>query len=232
VRLDEAVAQQPVVHRHDRRAGNGQTSGELAGGGETIPGPQASVEDRRPELAVDLPRQLPPPDEADLDVDWQGWMWRDWLSHQSTAHRRVETMNCAAAFEITQRLDMESFARYDVEAFRRVHHPEAIAILPNGTVARGIDSIIDTLADHFAGREAVYTWRELHRFVDSCRAAFVLYETVYEIPSTGRRQHALTGVTYVYEGGHWLAIADQGSVVEPSRLELGTAARGQAGVRR
>lgn len=79
----------------------------------------------------------------------------------------------------------------------------------------GIDSIIDALADHFAGRGAIYTWRELHRFVDACRSAFVLYETAYEIPSTGYRQRALTGVTYVHEGGRWLAIADQGSVLRP-----------------
>ena len=45
-------------------------------------------------------------------------------------------MNCAAAFEIAQRLDMETFARYDAEAFRRVHHPEAIAIFPSGRGVR------------------------------------------------------------------------------------------------
>lgn len=124
-------------------------------------------------------------------------------------------MNCTAAFEITQRLDMESFARYDVDAFRRVHHPDAVAVFPSGRVVRGIDSIIDAVADHFARREAIYTWRELHRFVDGCRSAFVLYETAYEIPSTGYRQRALTGVTYIHEGGRWLAIADQGSLARP-----------------
>lgn len=106
---------------------------------------------------------------------------------------------------------MESFARYDVDAFRRVHHPDAVAVFPSGRVVRGIDSIIEALADHFARREAIYTWRELHRFVDACRSAFVLYDTAYEIPSTGYHQRALTGVSYVHEGGRWLAIADQGS---------------------
>ena len=125
-------------------------------------------------------------------------------------------MNCAAAFEVVQRLDMESFARYDEPAFRRAHHPEAIAIFPSGHVARGIDSIIEALAVHFSRREALYTWRELHRFVDSCRSAFVLYETAYEVPSTGYRLRALTGVTYVHDGGRWLAVADQGlPVYEP-----------------
>jgi hypothetical protein len=121
-------------------------------------------------------------------------------------------MSCASAFESAQRRDMESFARYDADEFRRIHHPEAITIFPSGRVVRGVDAIIEALADHFARREAVYTWRELHRFVDACRSAFVLYETVYEIPSTGYRQRALTGVTYVHDGGRWLAIADQGSI--------------------
>ena len=114
---------------------------------------------------------------------------------------------------MTQRLDMESFASYDVEAFRRVHHPEAISIFPSGTVARGADAIIDALADHFTRREAVYTWRELHRFIEPCRSAFVLYETTYEVPSSGYRQRSLTGVTYIHEGGRWLVVADQGSAV-------------------
>ncbi len=99
-----------------------------------------------------------------------------------------------------------------------VHHPEAIAIFPNGRVVRGIDAIVDALADHFARQEAVYTWRELHRFVDGCRSAFVLYKTAYEIPSTGVQLRALTGVTYVHDGGRWLAIADQGSVLDQPDL--------------
>jgi hypothetical protein len=139
-------------------------------------------------------------------------------------------VSCASAFESAQRIEMESFAHYDPEGFRRVHHPEAIAIFPSGRVARGIDSIIDALADHFARREAIFTWRELHRFVDPCRTGFVLYETAYEIPSRGYRQRALTGVTYVHEDGRWLAIADQGSVVDSDHPARDTAAREPTGV--
>ena len=120
-------------------------------------------------------------------------------------------MSCASAFEAAQRLDMESFARYDAESFRDVHHPDAITVFPSGRVVRGRESILSVLAEHFTAKEAIYTWREVHRFVDGCRAAFVLYETSYEVPSTGYRQRALTGVTYVHDGGRWLAIADHGS---------------------
>lgn len=116
---------------------------------------------------------------------------------------------------------MESFASYDADAFRRVHHPDAVAIYPSGRVVRGIDSIVDALAEHFSRREAVYTWRELHRFVDACRSAFVLYETAYEIPSSGYHQRALTGVSYTHEGGRWLAIADQGSLIRANQAQPG-----------
>ena len=51
----------------------------------------------------------------------------------------------------------------------------------------------------------------VYRVVDGCNAAFILYETVYEIPRIGFRQHAYTGVTYSHDGHRWLAIADQGT---------------------
>jgi hypothetical protein len=132
-------------------------------------------------------------------------------SIHGSATDEVRPVSCASAFEAAQRLDMESFARYDAEAFRGIHHPDAISVFPSGRVVRGRESILDALAEHFTAQEAIYTWRELHRFVDGCRAAFVLYETSYEVPSSGYRQRALTGVAYVHDGGRWLAIADQGS---------------------
>ena len=88
--LNEALAQQPVVNRHDGRAGDVETLGELAGGGQAFTGMKPSVEDRGAELPIDLPRSVSTADEADLDVDWHGWRCRNWLSHQSITHRTVE----------------------------------------------------------------------------------------------------------------------------------------------
>lgn len=51
----------------------------------------------------------------------------------------------------------------------------------------------------------------------------MLYETAYEIPSSGYCLRALTGVTYVHDGGRWLAIADQGVPVSSFRREVDTA---------
>ena len=40
---------------------------------------------------------------------------------------------------------------------------------------------------------------------------FILYETIYEIPSIGFVLRARTGVTYTSEHGRWLVVADQGT---------------------
>ena len=127
---------------------------------------------------------------------------------RSGEHR---TRGCARQFELAQRMDMESFRDYDAETFRAVHDERAITIFASGARRVGIDAIMTALASHFANREAQWTWTEVYRVVDGCNAAFILYETVYEIPRIGFRQHAYTGVTYSHDGHRWLAIADQGT---------------------
>jgi len=120
---------------------------------------------------------------------------------------------CARQFELAQRMDMESFRDYDAETFRAVHDERAITIFASGAKFTGVDAIMTALASHFANREAQWTWTEVYRVVDGCNAAFILYETVYEIPRVGFRQHAYTGVTYSHDGHRWLAIADQGTAL-------------------
>ncbi|MGH2402056.1 MAG: hypothetical protein ACRDE6_05040 [Candidatus Limnocylindria bacterium] len=124
-----------------------------------------------------------------------------------------DAQGCARQFEEAQRIDMESFRDYDAETFRDGHHPDAVTIFASGAVRTGIDSIMDTLAGHFEDREAIWSWTERYRVVDGCSSAFILYDTVYEIPSIGFRQHALTGVTYTHDGSRWLSIADQGTLL-------------------
>lgn len=121
------------------------------------------------------------------------------------------TRICARQFEIAQRTDMESFRDYDAETFRAVHDDRAITVFDSGASRIGIDAIMAALASHFAGREAKWSWTERYRVVDGCSSAYILYETVYEIPRIGYRQKALTGVTYSHNGLRWLAIADQGT---------------------
>ena len=120
---------------------------------------------------------------------------------------------CARDFDEAQRADMESFASFDAQTFRDGHHPEAVTVFASGARRMGIDAIMEALASHFADRSATWRWTELHRFIDDCRTAYILYETWYEDPSTGVSQHALTAVTYVRERGRWLAIADQGTLL-------------------
>jgi hypothetical protein len=118
---------------------------------------------------------------------------------------------CARQFEAAQRTDMESFRDYDAETFRAIHHPDAVTVFASGTVRHGIDAIMAASASHFANREAIWAWTEVYRIVDGCKSAFILYDTTYDIPSTGFHSHALTGVTYTRHRGKWLAIADQGT---------------------
>jgi len=88
---------------------------------------------------------------------------------------------CARQFEIAQRIDMESFRDYDAEAFRAVHHPDAVTVFASGAVRYGIDAIMTALASHFVDREAIWAWTEIHRVVDGCNTAFILYDTTYDI---------------------------------------------------
>lgn len=120
---------------------------------------------------------------------------------------------CARQFERAQRMDMESFRDYDADTFRAVHDDRAITVFGSGAYRIGIDAIMAALASHFANREAQWSWTELYRVVDGCNSAFILYETVYEIPRIGFRKRALTGVTYSHDGRRWLAIADQGTAL-------------------
>jgi uncharacterized protein DUF4440 len=123
---------------------------------------------------------------------------------------------CAREFEATQRQDMESFRDFDIEAFKAVHDEDAITVFASGAVRIGLDAIMAALAPHFTERNAVWRWTEVHRHVDGCKTAFILYDTFYEVPSEGFVQHALTGVTYTRKHGRWLGIADQGTLLSVS----------------
>jgi len=122
-----------------------------------------------------------------------------------------DAAGCARQFEVAQRLDMESFRDYDQETWLASHDDRAVTIFSSGARRIGIDAIAQVMASHFANREAKWSWTELYRVVDGCRAAVILYDTVYEIPRIGFRQHALTSVSYTHDGNKWLSIADQGT---------------------
>lgn len=127
-----------------------------------------------------------------------------------SAHAR---RHCERKFEEAQRTDMESFRDYDAETFRAGHTDDAVTIFASGHVFVGIDAIMDALASHFEGQEAVWEWTEIYRKVEGCKTAFILYETTYAIPSIDFSQRALTGVSYTYRQGTWLSNADQGTLL-------------------
>lgn len=136
-----------------------------------------------------------------------------WCGDLTADHGRAH--GCARQFEAAQRTDMESFRDYDADTFRAVHDERAITVFGSGAYRVGIDAIMTALASHFANREALWSWTEKYRVVDGCNSAYILYETVYEIPRIGYRARALTGVTYTHDGRTWLAVADQGTPLPP-----------------
>jgi hypothetical protein len=116
-------------------------------------------------------------------------------------------MRCDLAFDSAQRIYVESFVRYDVNTFRSLLHPEVVTVLADGEIRRGLESVMAALAAHFDGRVAVCAWHELHRFVDDCRLAYIVYQTESMVPSQ-EADRALRGITYVREQDRWLVVAD------------------------
>jgi hypothetical protein len=123
---------------------------------------------------------------------------------EAAAHR-----SCTRKFDEAQRVDMESFAAYDRETWRAVHHPDATTIFASGTVVTGRDNIVNALRAHFDDREALWTWTEISRLVVGCKTGFILYDATYAIPSIGYKARSLVSVNYTFERGQWLSVSDQ-----------------------
>jgi len=119
-----------------------------------------------------------------------------------------EAVGCANQLDDALRQDMESFRDFDAEAFRAGHDERAVTVFPSGRIAVGVEEIMRLLGPHFQNRNAVWTWTELGRVVEGCKAAFVYYDATYAIPSQGFSQHQRVATTWTREGGSWLAIAD------------------------
>lgn len=131
------------------------------------------------------------------------------------AQAKPDNRRRAAKFEQAQRIDMESFRDFDAEAFRDIHDRDAVSVFPSGQRFAGIDAIMAAQRNHFADREAVWSWTEIDRRVFGCDTAYIEYEATYEIPRIGFSQTALTVVTYVYKHGRWRAVYDQDTLLPP-----------------
>lgn len=124
--------------------------------------------------------------------------------------------HCVRQFDEAQRLDMESFRDFDRETWVSLHDKDAIAIFTTGLVVQGRDQIVHTLRNHFANRNAVWTWTELARAVDGCRTATIVYDATYAIPSQNFTLREIVSVTYTYRHGRWLSVIDQGTEIPTS----------------
>jgi hypothetical protein len=122
--------------------------------------------------------------------------------------------SCGQQLDAAAERDMQTFANFEADAWRAMHHPDAISVLTSGHILVGVDAIMTALNGHFVNKNATWEYQELSRAVDRCRSAYILYETTYAIPSSGLEVHALTGVSWTREHGQWLVIGDQGTLID------------------
>jgi hypothetical protein len=148
-----------------------------------------------------------------IAVGVSAWAANNEFTPEQPTDAPAVAAGCARQFERAQRVDMESFRDYDAATFRAGHHPDTTTIFASGAARYGIDAVMEALRSHFENKEAVWAWTEKYRVVDGCRTGFILYETTYDIPSNGYHQRALTGVTYTFQRGKWLALADSGTLL-------------------
>lgn len=120
---------------------------------------------------------------------------------------------CARKFDEAQRHDMESFRDFDRAAWEAGHDDDAITISGSGRIVQGRAAIGESQRNHFANRNAVWTWVEKTRAVDGCSTGTIVYDTTYAIPSQGFVIRQIINVTYTFKHGRWLSVIDQGTPI-------------------
>jgi len=123
---------------------------------------------------------------------------------ESREHRR-----CERQFDDAQRQDMESFRDRDRDAFRAIHHPNAIAVYTGGTVHKGIDQIMADAEETFSIPDYTWEWTEMQREVVGCTTGTIVYDVYFKSESLHVSSHFRIGVTYTREHGRWLGLIDQ-----------------------
>jgi hypothetical protein len=120
-------------------------------------------------------------------------------------------LGCARKFDQAQRTDMESFRDFDKDTWVAGHDDDAVTIFTSGQMVRGRDAIAAVMSNHFTRRNAEWSWTELHRAVDGCRTATIVYDATYAVPSANFTLREIVSVTYTYKDGVWLSVIDQGT---------------------
>ena len=103
-------------------------------------------------------------------------------------------------------------ADYDAEAFREVHHPDAVSVFAVGEVAIGRDAIMEAFGPLLRGEGRQVELDRDHQVRPG------MPHRRHRLPhprssGPGLSRHAINTVTYTFDRGRWLVISDQGTEV-------------------
>lgn len=113
---------------------------------------------------------------------------------------------------------LDATAGRDLARLAEVLHPRFIGIFPDGEVLDGRTAALAWFGDFFADPSWIQTFTERHR-VFSGLASFVLFDSEFVVPSTGYRSHLVIGLSFTYERGRWMLLADQNTQMSAERVQ-------------
>lgn len=129
------------------------------------------------------------------------------VSNTEAGAAPADTAQCAQQFDVAQKNNMEAFRDYNKDVFFDLRDSKAAALFSSGYAFYGRDNIMKALSGHFSNKKAVWSWEEKYRFIDGCKAAFIVYDAHYD------SEHSLTSVTFTYNDGKWQVVKDQGTLL-------------------
>ena len=130
-------------------------------------------------------------------------------SAPSHAGERGDDVACAASFDAAVRQYVDATQQRDLDRYAEVLHPGWTVIFPDGDVLNGKEEGMEWVRGFFADSTWTQSFEERSRVQSGCRTGFVLFDSVFRIPSENYRSDLVIGLTFTREGDRWLVIHDQ-----------------------
>lgn len=100
----------------------------------------------------------------------------------------------------------------DAVEFRRLLHPDVMAVLPGGYTLIGETEVAGFIDGFFARTDWTQTLEVKHTAVSGCDTALALFDSVYT-DGDGAVPLAII-ITWTHDRGQWRVIVDQNTVVD------------------
>ena len=140
--------------------------------------------------------ETPAPAPGSADQHHSGTYW----------HQR-----CAAQFDHAVRAYVTTTQTRNAPGFNALLDQDATVVFANGGVLAGKKQVAAFITDFFADPGWTQTFTKLHQHVEGCRTGFVLFDSVYSVPTDHRVSPLVIGVTFTYRNGRWLVLHNQDS---------------------